>query len=92
MFVPLEASFVQFLQPSEQLASCWWRWCSPELGLDVAGTGGARLHLLLLLLPQDPLRQQVVGGCDVVVLVGLQGSGTTTRPSGERERSAGPEQ
>lgn len=28
----------------------------PELGLDVAGTGGARLDLLLLLLPQDPLR------------------------------------
>lgn len=50
---------------------------SPELGFDVAGTGGARLDLLLLLLPQDPLRQQVVGGCDVVVLVGLQGSGTT---------------
>lgn len=30
--------------------------CSlPELGLDVAGAGGAGLDLLLLLLPQDPL-------------------------------------
>lgn len=30
-------------------------WLLPELGLDVAGTGGAGLDLLLLLLPQDPL-------------------------------------
>lgn len=45
----------------------------PEVGLDVAGAGGAWLHLLLLLLPQDALGQQEVGGRDVVVLVGLQG-------------------
>jgi hypothetical protein len=48
--------------------------CVPELGLvGVAGAGGARLHLLLLLLPEGALGQQVVGGRDVVVLVGLQG-------------------
>ena len=51
---------------------------SPELGLDVAGAGGACLDLLLLFLSQDPLSQQEVGGSDVVVLVGLQGSGTNT--------------
>lgn len=52
--------------------------CSlPKLGLDVAGTGGAGLDLLLLLLPQDPLCQQVVRGCDVVVFIGLQGSERT---------------
>lgn len=49
----------------------------PELCLDVAGTGGAGLDLLLLLLPQDPLCQQVVRGCNVVVFVGLQGSERT---------------
>lgn len=47
------------------------------MSLDVAGAGRAGLDLFLLLLPQDPLCQQVVGGCDVVVLVGLQGPKTT---------------
>lgn len=49
----------------------------PEVGLDVAGAGGARLDFLLLLLPQNPLSQQVVRSCDVVIFVGLQGSAMT---------------
>ena len=66
-------------QPNKAtLAEPWQRLLSvPELGFDVNGAGGAVLHLLLLLLPQDALGQQVVGGCDVVVLVGLQGSEST---------------
>lgn len=63
--------------------------CSvPELCFDVTGTGGAVLHLLLLLLPQDALGQQVVGGCDVVVLVGLQRSERTVTPSGRKGQVA----
>lgn len=57
----------------------------PELCFDVTGAGGAVLHLLLLLLPQDALGQQVVGGCDVVVLVGLQSSESTVTRSGRNE-------
>lgn len=64
--------------PSRPGTEAWEKLFSvPELGFDVTGAGGAVLHLLLLLLPQDALGQQVVGGCDVVVLVGLQGSERT---------------
>lgn len=47
-----------------RVAASWWRGCLvglmgscllPELGLDVAGTGGAGLDLFLLLLSQYPL-------------------------------------
>lgn len=45
------------------------------MGLDVTGAGGTRLHLFLLLFPQDSFSQEEVSSSDVVVLVGLKGSG-----------------
>lgn len=45
----------------------------PKVCLDVAGTRGTGLDFFFLLFPQYPLGQKVVGSCDVVVLVCLQG-------------------